>query len=100
MIFCYRCDGCDAIREEEHRAGRAPATIRCPACGRVCTRAFSAENKGVNAEKLTADSQYPYVSKRLPRCLEGCMTNDKGQPVIESRRHEREIMARHGYSRE
>lgn len=45
-------------------------------------------------------SQYPYVSSSLPRNLEGCSTNSQGKPVIMSRRHEKEVMARHGYAKE
>lgn len=45
-------------------------------------------------------SQYPYVSSSLPRNLEGCTTNSQGKPVIMSRRHEKEVMARHGYEKE
>lgn len=45
-------------------------------------------------------SQYPYVSSSLPRNLAGCPTNSQGKPVIMSRRHERNVMAQHGYEKE
>lgn len=44
--------------------------------------------------------QYPYVSSALPRKLEGCPTTKSGKPVIMSRRHERNIAARHGYAKD
>ena len=44
--------------------------------------------------------QYPYVSNALPRNLEGCPKTKKGKPVIMSRRHERNIAARHGYAKD
>ena len=44
--------------------------------------------------------KYPYVSRSLPRGLEGCKTNTKSQPVIRSQQHEREVMARHGYDKD
>lgn len=50
----------------------------------------------VQVDPATNRSQYPYISNALPRNLEGCKTI-RGKPVIESKRHEREIMSRHGY---
>jgi len=44
--------------------------------------------------------QYPYVSNALPRKLEGCPTNAQGKPIIMSRRHERNIAAKHGYAKD
>ena len=44
--------------------------------------------------------KYPYVSQSLPRNLEGCKTNKQGKPIIESRRHEANVAARHGYERD
>ena len=43
---------------------------------------------------------YPYVSSSLPRNLKGCDTNRQGKPIVTSRRHEREVISRHGYSRD
>lgn len=99
MIFCYACPDC-GIHEEEHQIGRAPVTIFCPICQGICSRAFHAEPKATNPEKLAADGKYPYVSSRLPRNLEGCPTDSKGKPVILSKRHEQEIASRHGMKRE
>jgi hypothetical protein len=44
--------------------------------------------------------QYPYVSTSLPRKLEGCKTTTQGKPVIMSKRHESEIMSRHGFEKD
>lgn len=48
----------------------------------------------------TNRSQYPYVSTSLPRKLEGCKTTKQGKPIVMSKRHEREIMARHGFEKD
>lgn len=64
--------------------------------GRVLTRVVA----DYQIDPATNRSQYPYVSSSLPRNLEGCTTNSQGKPVIMSRRHEREVMARHGYAKE
>jgi hypothetical protein len=44
--------------------------------------------------------KYPYVSQSLPRNLDGCKTNRQGKPIIESRRHEANVAAKHGYERD
>ena len=54
----------------------------------------------VSAEVETITHKYPYVSRSMPKNLPGCETNSKGQPIISSRRHEREIMSRHGLKRD
>lgn len=51
----------------------------------------------VQVDPAANRSQYPYVSHALPRNLSGCKTMRGGKPIIESKRHEREVMARHGY---
>jgi hypothetical protein len=51
----------------------------------------------VQVDPATNRSQYPYVSQALPRNLAGCKTAKGGKPIVESKRHEREIMSRHGY---
>ena len=45
-------------------------------------------------------SQYPYVSHALPRRLEGCKTTPDGKPLIMSKRHERNVMAQHGFEKD
>jgi hypothetical protein len=54
----------------------------------------------VSAEVEVVTHKYPYVSQQMPRNLPGCETNKKGQPIISSRRHEREIMGRYGLERD
>ena len=54
----------------------------------------------VQVDPATNRSQYPYVSTALPRRLQGCKTNRQGKPVIMSKRHEREVMARHGFEKD
>ena len=44
--------------------------------------------------------KYPYVSQSLPRNLEGCVTNRQGKPIIQSRSHEANVAAKHGYKRD
>ncbi len=79
-------------------------SIPCPECqsesrSDVPSAGGRASDLGA-AAKARFDSMYPYVSRRLPRNMPGCRLNEKGQPVIESRQHERRIMAEHGYIRE
>lgn len=64
--------------------------------GRTLTRVASA----MQIDPATNRSQYPYVSTALPRKLEGCRTDRSGKPIIESKRHERNIMARHGFEKD
>ena len=54
----------------------------------------------VQVDPATNRSQYPYVSQALPRNLAGCKTASGGKPIVASKRHEREIMARHGYQKD
>lgn len=64
------------------------------------------ERDGKRLTRLASDAQidpahnrhqYPYVSQALPRGLPGAPHNRLGQPIVKSKRHERELMARHGY---
>lgn len=64
--------------------------------GREWTRVIS----DFQVDPATNRSQYPYVSNALPRNLDGCKTNSQGKPVIMSRRHERNIMAKFGYAKD
>jgi hypothetical protein len=62
--------------------------------GTLLTRIAS---MSVQVDPAVNRSQYPYVSHALPRNLSGCSKYVGGKPIIESKRHEREVMARHGY---
>lgn len=56
--------------------------------------------------KARMDAKYPYVSHSLPRGgkMKTCRHNELGKPIIESKQHERNIMAGAGngerYTRE
>jgi len=64
--------------------------------GRRLTRIASM----MQVDPATNRHQYPYVSTSLPRNLEGCGTTRHGKPIVMSKRHEREIMARHGFEKD
>jgi len=44
--------------------------------------------------------KYPYVSRVLPKGLDGGKTDRYGSTVVLSPKHEREICAKHGYVRD
>ena len=44
--------------------------------------------------------KYPYVSHALPRNLEGADCNKRGQPIIRSQSHERDVASRHDMEKE
>lgn len=100
MIYCYRCTQCDDVFEEDFPMGEAAEGVDCPSCTGHALRSYADEGNKVNSGAINASNQYPYTSLRLPRNLPGCPTNEKGQPIITSKKHEREIMARHNYSRD
>jgi hypothetical protein len=54
----------------------------------------------VSASVATVTHKYPYVSSSLPRNLAGAETTSTGKPIVTSRRHERELMARHNLTRD
>lgn len=64
--------------------------------GRRLTRIASS----MQVDPGTNRHQYPYVSNSLPRRLEGCKSDRLGKPIIMSKRHEREVMARHGFEKD
>ena len=61
--------------------------------GVYCTRmaSFSIDTAGIKRKT----HKYPYVSRSLCRNAEGCETNKRGQPIITSQTHEREVAARY-----
>lgn len=67
--------------------------------GRAVTRMFGL-GTGLCTTKAKNDSKYPYASSRLPRNMPGCRSDALGKPIIESKRHERELAARYGLARE
>ena len=70
--------------------------------GRSLKRVFG----GVRGEHITNQhSKYPYLSHSHTPWLPGCETakdprSGKLKPIIRSRQHERELMARHGLVRD
>jgi hypothetical protein len=54
----------------------------------------------ISASVANVSQNYPYVSRSLPRNLEGAESNKSGQPIIRSRWHEREVKARHNLERD
>ena len=45
-------------------------------------------------------NDYPRVSRALPKYTKNCPLNEKGQPVILNKAHEREVLRATGYTRE
>ena len=52
-------------------------------------------SQSVQADTSPRRSLYPYESNALPRGMAGCPLSPKGKPIIMSKRHEREVAARH-----
>ena len=44
--------------------------------------------------------KYPYVSRTLPRNINGCDCNHSGQPIIKSQAHERNVASEHDMAKE
>tara|TARA_Y100000114_G_C11744778_1_gene321012 strand:- start:997 stop:1296 length:300 start_codon:yes stop_codon:yes gene_type:complete len=66
--------------------------------GKVLTRVPSFILDSAGIERKT--HKYPYVSRSLPRNLAGAESNNKGQPIIRSQSHERDVAARHDMEKE
>jgi len=95
--YCFRCDACEARFQQTMKMSEASGQAHCE-CGGTADRDWESESPVLDIRP--SDNQYPYVSNRLPRNLDGCKTDTAGKPVIMSKKHEREVMARGGYSRE
>jgi len=68
------------------------ATIAGPD-GRLLTRVASLPPKPTETWK-------PYVSRRLPRHMDGAETNASGQPIVRTQAEERSLASRLGWERE
>lgn len=44
--------------------------------------------------------KYPYISRVLPRNINQCECNPKGQPIIKSQAHERSVASEHDMAKE
>lgn len=64
--------------------------------GEPCTRIASS----VQGNVAGGIDGHPRVSQSLPPWVPGCRHDKTGQPIIESRRHENEVLARTGYVRD
>jgi hypothetical protein len=95
--YAFRDEATGRVVERHFSMAAAPAigsTVEVD--GVRLTRLISA----FQVDSATNRSQYPYVSNALPRRLPGCRTNRQGKPIIESRRHERNVMAQHGLEKD
>jgi hypothetical protein len=56
----------------------------------------------IGTGRMERGSKYPYVSQSLPDTTQGCKftKGKRKKPIIESARHEREIAARHGLTKD
>ena len=101
MIYLYTCPSCNTDEEIIKPMREAARQERCGKCGCELTRNFQAEGAcGATAALKTDIRKYPYVSSRLPKNLAGCDCDKYGKPVITSKSHEREVMARHNLRRD
>ena len=66
--------------------------------GKKCKRvaSFVLDTAGI-ARKT---HKYPYISRVLPRNIRGCECNGKGQPIIKSQAHERNVASEHEMAKE
>lgn len=76
-------------------------TVTCPQCGGLSLRRILSVPQ-IPTAALAAARKYPYASYRWANADlgGGCRESAEGHPIIESARHEREIMARTGKVRE
>jgi len=99
-FYVYKCPSCDNHFEMRREAKQYLSTACCPKCDEECERDYEAESLPTFADgKSAMDSKYPYVSHRLPGTIDAPKT-EKGKPIVMSRKHEREIMAKHNYKRD
>jgi hypothetical protein len=92
----------DTLTKEHVRLAYTMAEV--PSCGDIIT-VGDHDYRRLPETDLHVDVglvrwKYPYVSQSLPRNLDGCKTNRQGKPIIESRSHEANVAAKHGYERD
>lgn len=93
----------DVETGREHEVFRAMCAA--PPIGTEFTHAGRTYRRTPSPSQVSADVEarvhgYPYCSRSLPRNLAGCDKDRAGRPIIRSRNHEREVMARHGLERD
>lgn len=98
LTYSYECKECGglfdlSVKSKEEFLDARP---KCPSCGSVSVRRANPApyHASLTAGKSRMDAKYPYVSRRLPRnVFRNCRHTKDGKPIIESKAHEREIMA-------
>lgn len=98
MLYQFKSDDGEII-ERDFRMKDAPdlgAVVRFK--GKSYRRILSLPASVGLAEHDSND--YPRVSRALPKFTKNCPLNDKGQPVILNKAHERRILAQENYTRE
>lgn len=96
LTFTYRCRDCSEVFDLTFadRQSYIDAAPQC-LCGssRIHRYAEVPHIPSTLNAKAKFDGMYPYVSHSLPRNMAGCKLNPAGKPIIESKAHERNIMA-------
>ena len=96
LSYTYRCRDCFKVFDLTFadRQSYIDAAPQCP-CGSSHIHRYVETPHipaAINA-KAKFDGMYPYVSHSLPRNMKGCRHTPAGKPIIESKAHERNIMA-------
>lgn len=97
LTYAYRCPECQGVFDltvgsrDEYLEAR-------PVCPSGCKASPRRHNPAPYAPSLTdgkarMDAKYPYTSSVLPRFMKGCRHTRDGKPIIESKAHERNVMA-------
>jgi hypothetical protein len=99
MIYLFENVETGDLEELDYQMGTAPK-IGDVVDGMRRVPSFVLDAAGV--DRIT--NKYPYVSHRLPSTIRGCKLvktkNGRMKPLIQSRRHELEVMARNDLQRD
>jgi hypothetical protein len=102
----FKCGHCGTLAERVMRITQAPdlgtkLPDPCPGCERPDLTRIVSVGLVADAALRTSIRGYPYETVRYhPKQLPECRVSATGHPIIESRRHEIEVAARHGLARE
>lgn len=98
MMYEFRAvDGSGDTIERSYPMSKAPPLgKRIKHGGRIFERVVSTS---VQTDMKPSHWNYPVVSRALPRKLKGCRHTDKGHTIIENRKHEQDLCAKHGLRR-
>ena len=98
MLYQFQSDDGEVI-ERDYRMSNAPELgQKVTVNGKAYHRILSLPASVGLAEY--DENDYPRVSRALPKFTKGCPLNEKGQPVILNKAHERRILKQEGYTRE